>query len=75
MLFDAHLFPMDMSIICTQPRRISALSVANRVADERGEACGNTCGYIIRFENVTSAHTQIVYATTGILLRRLHTDP
>ncbi|CCW61993.1 unnamed protein product [Phytomonas sp. EM1] len=74
-IFDAHIFPSDSIIVCTQPRRISALSVACRVAEERGEACGDTCGYVIRFENKTSPNTRIVYETTGILLRHLHTEP
>ncbi|EPY27001.1 ATP-dependent RNA helicase DHX36 [Strigomonas culicis] len=75
LLLDSHILEKGTSIVCTQPRRISALSVANRVAAERGETCGDSCGYIIRFENVTSSNTQIVYATTGILLRRLHSEP
>ncbi|RNF24274.1 putative ATP-dependent DEAD/H RNA helicase, partial [Trypanosoma conorhini] len=75
MLYDSDVFQKDLEIICTQPRRISALSVAQRVAEERGESCGASCGYIIRFDNVTSSSTKIVYMTTGILLRRLHTDP
>ena len=37
-------------IVCTQPRRISAISVAQRVADERGEELGNSVGYHIRLE-------------------------
>ncbi|EAN94644.1 putative ATP-dependent DEAD/H RNA helicase [Trypanosoma cruzi] len=74
-LYDSEVFQKDLEIICTQPRRISALSVAQRVAEERGETCGNSCGYIIRFDNMTSPSTKIVYMTTGILLRRLHTDP
>ncbi|EPY37305.1 hypothetical protein AGDE_06629 [Angomonas deanei] len=75
LLYDSGIFPRNDSIICTQPRRISALSVANRVAAERDEACGDSCGYVIRFENMTSPQTRIIYATTGILLRRLHTEP
>lgn len=75
LLYDSHIFDRSTSIICTQPRRISALSVAQRVAQERGEACGDSCGYVIRFENVTSPNTRIIYQTTGILLRRLHTEP
>ncbi|KEG12029.1 putative ATP-dependent DEAD/H RNA helicase [Trypanosoma grayi] len=75
LLYDANVFPKDLEIICTQPRRISALSVAHRVSEERGEACGDSCGYVIRFDNMTSSNTKIVYMTTGILLRRLHTDP
>jgi HrpA-like RNA helicase len=75
MLFDAGIFNKLDDVICTQPRRISALSVAQRVATERGEACGDSCGYIIRFENMTSPNSRIIYQTTGILLRRLHTEP
>ncbi|AAZ11638.1 ATP-dependent DEAH-box RNA helicase, putative [Trypanosoma brucei brucei TREU927] len=75
MLYDAGIFNKDLQIVCTQPRRVSALSVAQRVSEERGEACGNSCGYIIRFDNITSSETRIVYMTTGILLRRLRTDP
>lgn len=37
-------------IVCTQPRRISAISVAERVADERAEKLGNSVGYQIRLE-------------------------
>ncbi|KAG5505514.1 hypothetical protein GH5_03543 [Leishmania sp. Ghana 2012 LV757] len=75
MLYDAGIFDKHHDVICTQPRRISALSVAQRVATERGEACGDSCGYVIRFENMTSANTRIIYQTTGILLRRLHSEP
>lgn len=63
------------NILCTQPRRLAATSVAMRVADERGESIGNTVGYSIRLENKTSANTRILYCTTGIVLRRLQTDP
>ena len=38
-------------VMCTQPRRISAVSVADRVATERGEAPGDTVGYTIRLES------------------------
>ncbi|CAJ1024756.1 DEAD/DEAH box helicase/Helicase conserved C-terminal domain/Helicase associated domain (HA2), putative [Leishmania lindenbergi] len=75
LLYDAGIFDKHHDVICTQPRRISALSVAQRVAMERGEACGNSCGYVIRFENMTSANSRIIYQTTGILLRRLHSEP
>ena len=39
-------------IVCTQPRRISAITVAQRVAEERGEALGKSVGYQIRLESV-----------------------
>jgi HrpA-like RNA helicase len=61
-------------IICTQPRRISAVSVAERVADERGEKIGQSVGYQIRLESKKSSSTRLLFCTTGILLRRLQGD-
>lgn len=63
------------NIICTQPRRISAMSVAGRVASERGEALGESVGYQIRLEAKRSAQTRLLFCTTGVLLRRLVQDP
>jgi len=63
------------NIICTQPRRISAISVAQRVANERGEALGERVGYQIRMESKRSMHTRLLFCTTGVLLRRLASDP
>ncbi|XP_042303020.1 LOW QUALITY PROTEIN: putative ATP-dependent RNA helicase DHX57 [Sceloporus undulatus] len=62
------------NIICTQPRRISAISVAERVAKERTERVGVTVGYQIRLESVMSPATRLLYCTTGVLLRRLEGD-
>ncbi|KAG8444118.1 hypothetical protein GDO86_009340 [Hymenochirus boettgeri] len=62
------------NIICTQPRRISAISVAERVAQERAERVGISVGYQIRLESVKSAATRLLYCTTGVLLRRLEGD-
>lgn len=59
------------NIICTQPRRISAISVAQRVAQERTECLGNSVGYQIRLESVRTSATRLLYCTTGVLLRRL----
>lgn len=64
-----------VQIICTQPRRLSAIGVAERVADERCEKIGNAVGYQIRLENKISAATRLTFCTTGILLRRLQSDP
>uniref|UniRef100_A0A1Q3F577 RNA helicase n=1 Tax=Culex tarsalis TaxID=7177 RepID=A0A1Q3F577_CULTA len=64
-----------VEIICTQPRRISAIGVAERVAEERAERIGNTVGYQIRLENKISAATRLTFCTTGILLRRLQSEP
>ncbi|XP_056687061.1 DExH-box ATP-dependent RNA helicase DExH1 isoform X2 [Spinacia oleracea] len=65
----------DCSIICTQPRRISAISVAARISSERGENLGETVGYQIRLETKRSARTRLLFCTTGVLLRRLVQDP
>ncbi|XP_062339112.1 putative ATP-dependent RNA helicase DHX57 isoform X2 [Osmerus eperlanus] len=59
------------NIICTQPRRISAITVAERVAQERAERLGISVGYQIRLETVRSSATRLLYCTTGVLLRRL----
>ncbi|XP_041024163.1 DExH-box ATP-dependent RNA helicase DExH1 isoform X1 [Juglans microcarpa x Juglans regia] len=65
----------DCSIMCTQPRRISAISVAARIASERGESLGETVGYQIRLEAKRSAQTRLLFCTTGVLLRQLVQDP
>lgn len=64
-----------VNIICTQPRRLSAIGVAERVAAERCEKIGNIVGYSIRLENKISKATRLTFCTTGILLRRLQSDP
>ncbi|CAK5056730.1 unnamed protein product [Meloidogyne enterolobii] len=60
---------------CTQPRRVAAMSVAKRVAEEMGVELGQECGYAIRFEDCTSDKTIIKYMTDGILLRECLGDP
>lgn len=63
------------NIIVTQPRRISAIGVSERIADERCERVGETCGYSIKLEKKMSSKTRLLLCTTGILLRRLQCDP
>eukprot|EP01022_Parablepharisma_sp_SALTPOND_P023730 TRINITY_DN510_c0_g1_i1.p2 TRINITY_DN510_c0_g1~~TRINITY_DN510_c0_g1_i1.p2 ORF type:complete len:1087 (-),score=108.26 TRINITY_DN510_c0_g1_i1:5556-8816(-) len=60
---------------CTQPRRVAAVSVAKRVAEETGTDLGNKVGYAIRFEDCTSNETIIKYMTDGVLLRESLNDP
>jgi ATP-dependent RNA helicase DHX57 len=55
----------------TQPRRISAIALAERVSQERGGKVGQSVGYSIRLENQVSDSTKLLFCTTGILLRRL----
>lgn len=62
----------ECNIICTQPRRIAATSVAKRVAAERGENLRQTVGYQVRFGyNPPEWGGSITYCTTGILLKQL----
>lgn len=64
------------NIICTQPRRIAATSVASRVAAERGERLRSSVGYHVRFDpKLPQAGGSITYCTTGILLQRLQKHP
>ncbi|TFK22771.1 P-loop containing nucleoside triphosphate hydrolase protein [Coprinopsis marcescibilis] len=61
---------------CTQPRRVAAMSVAQRVAEEMDVKLGKQVGYSIRFEDVTDPKTTFLkYMTDGLLLREAMTDP
>lgn len=60
---------------CTQPRRVAAMSVAKRVAEEVGCQLGDEVGYTIRFEDRTSPATKIKYMTDGMLQREILLDP
>lgn len=77
-LFDEAILANRSSscnIICTQPRRIAATSVAQRVAAERQEVLGETIGYQVRFDaQLPSEPYGITYCTNGILLQRLKRD-
>ncbi|KAJ8304720.1 hypothetical protein KUTeg_018303 [Tegillarca granosa] len=70
-LDECHTNGRPCRIICTQPRRIAALSVAERVAAERAERIGQTVGYQIRLESKVSPKTLLTFCTTGVLLRTL----
>lgn len=67
-------------VFCTEPRRISAISLAQRVSRELGDTSGavgtnqSLVGYNIRLEARVSAATRLIYATTGIVLRMLEGD-
>jgi ATP-dependent helicase HrpB len=64
----------DGEIVVLEPRRLAARMAARRVADERGERLGDTVGYQVRFEDVSSARTRIRFVTEGVLTRRLVSD-
>uniref|UniRef100_F1KQM1 RNA helicase n=1 Tax=Ascaris suum TaxID=6253 RepID=F1KQM1_ASCSU len=62
----------DFAAIVTQPRRISAITLAERVAEERGEVLGTSIGYGVRFESVhPRPYGAVMFMTVGVLLRRL----
>ncbi|XP_049548304.1 ATP-dependent DNA/RNA helicase DHX36-like [Anopheles darlingi] len=64
-------------IICTQPRRISAISLAKRVAKERGEPMGQSIGYQVRLDSVKPRKQggSILFCTTGVVLAFMQSDP
>lgn len=59
------------NVVVTQPRRLAAIAVAERVAAERGEAVGGTAGYAIRLDAKRGPQTRLLFCTTGLLLRRV----
>ncbi|CAI6243729.1 unnamed protein product [Periconia digitata] len=61
-------------VACTQPRRVAAMSVAQRVAEEMDVELGGQVGYSIRFEDKTSQDTILKYMTDGMLLREAMND-
>ncbi|MCH6256005.1 ATP-dependent RNA helicase HrpA [Puniceicoccaceae bacterium K14] len=62
-------------IACTQPRRVAAISVAKRVAEELGATFGKEVGCKIRFDDKTSRQTRIKFMTDGMLLSETQGDP
>lgn len=74
-LHEAGYTEGGLKVGCTQPRRVAAMSVATRVAEEMGVRVGNEVGYAIRFEDKTNEKTIIKYMTDGMLLREFLTEP
>ncbi|XP_074662354.1 ATP-dependent RNA helicase DHX33-like [Tubulanus polymorphus] len=62
-------------IACTQPRRVAAVTIAQRVAQEKNVELGKLVGYSVRFDDMTSSDTKIKYMTDGMLLREAILDP
>ena len=74
-LYEAGYCANGTKVGCTQPRRVAAMSVAARVAEEMGVKVGNEVGYAIRFEDATTDKTVLKYMTDGMLLREFLTEP
>ncbi|KAF3706694.1 putative ATP-dependent RNA helicase DHX33 [Channa argus] len=62
-------------VAITQPRRVAAISLAGRVAEEKRTQLGKLVGYTVRFEDVTSSETKLKFMTDGMLLREAIGDP
>lgn len=63
------------TIAVTQPRRVAAITLATRVADEMNAQLGTTVGYTVRFEDMSNFKTKIKFLTDGMLLREAMLDP
>ncbi|RKO95467.1 P-loop containing nucleoside triphosphate hydrolase protein, partial [Caulochytrium protostelioides] len=75
LLFDEQPQRQGKMIACTQPRRVAAMSVAKRVAEELDVQLGEEVGYTIRFDDNTGPKTVLKYMTDGMLLREFLTEP
>ena len=62
-------------VVVTQPRRVAARAAARRLAGLAGVRLGEQVGFTVRGERRRSARTRVEFCTTGVLLRRLLTDP
>ncbi|TID19878.1 hypothetical protein CANINC_003673, partial [Pichia inconspicua] len=69
-----YLFEEGKRVCCTQPRRVAATSVAQRVAVEVGCKIGEEVGYAVRFDKKASKKSRIKYVTDGILVREFSED-
>ncbi|CAJ1951310.1 unnamed protein product [Cylindrotheca closterium] len=67
----------EANIVVTQPRRISAISIAERVGQEQclQKSVGGLIGYQVRLEAASSNDTQLLFLTPGVLLRKLQSSP
>ncbi|WEL39853.1 RNA helicase [Encephalitozoon hellem] len=69
-----YLLKRYKRIVCTQPRRIAAMSIAKKVARDMNVRLGEEVGYSVRFDDRSSGRTRLKYATDGILIREINGD-
>ena len=65
----------ELKIVVCQPRRLAAVGVASRVAEEMATAIGDKVGYMVRGDCKVSSSTNMIFCTYGVMLRRLQDDP
>lgn len=65
----------DKEVWVLEPRRIAAISAAQRIAEENGWQLGREVGYQVRFENKSSRETRLLFLTEALLMRKLLQDP
>lgn len=65
----------NIKILICQPRRLAAIGVASRVAEEQFSSVGEKVGYMVKGETRMTTQTKIMFCTYGVLLRRLQDDP
>eukprot|EP00041_Stephanoeca_diplocostata_P028192 m.790541 g.790541 ORF g.790541 m.790541 type:complete len:1146 (+) comp23326_c0_seq37:58-3495(+) len=66
---------LDCRIVCTQPRRLAATSIAHRVSQETGTQLGKLVGYNVRLDSNMSPETHLLYVTAGIFLKMIVGNP
>lgn len=74
-ILETDLLREGKKLICTQPRRVAAINVATRVAQEMDVALGDVVGYCVRFDSKESEKTKLKYMTDGLLIREFIADP
>lgn len=74
-VLDSGIVGPEMRVAVTQPRRIAAISVAHRIAQERGSTVPGEVGYAIRFDDQTTPETRLKIMTDGLLLQEIRLDP
>ncbi|XP_058774205.1 probable pre-mRNA-splicing factor ATP-dependent RNA helicase DEAH3 [Vicia villosa] len=74
-ILDDMVTSSEMAIACTQPQKVSVMSVSHRVAEEMGVTIGEEIGYKVKFENRTSSRTVLKYVQDEMLLKEAMTDP
>jgi len=60
---------LPFKVACTQPRRVAAINVAKRVAEEMDVELGAEVGYAVRFNECHGENTNLLYLTDGMLMR------